>query len=187
VDEALATITQEEKIRMLFSADHITANLVAAAVKLAKAENERQMSTTSTSTTPLHVAVKPKVKYDSITYWYMKGASKDTDVVENDWTSANHIEATLVASCDNTTNDSKNLINFQDEIANEYWEYPAWKAQGKEIKQRLLQERLLALLSTSHLVENLLFARQCAQSHTVDMAGTSSMAGNKIEPKYWVF
>jgi hypothetical protein len=180
-DEALATITQEEKIRMLFSADRITANLVAAAVKFAKAETERQVSTSS-STSPLHVVVKPKVNYDSDAYWYMKRASKNPDVVENDWTSADHIEATLVESCADATDESKDLINFEDEIANAYWEYPAWKAQGKEIKQRLLQEHLLALLSTSHIVDNLLLARQCAQSHAIN-----TMDSNSIEPNYWVF
>jgi hypothetical protein len=178
------TMAQEEKIRMLFSADHITANLVAAALKFAKAEETERKESTSSSTSPLHVViVKPKVDYDSDAYWYMKRASKDPDVVENDWTSAHHIEATLVGSCAEPKNDSKDLINFEDEIDNAYWEYTAWKAQNKEIKQRLFQAHLVALLSTSHIVENLLLARTCSQSH----ASNTMDSNNSIEPNYWVF
>jgi hypothetical protein len=180
------TMAQEEKIRMLFSADDITANLVAAALKFAKAEETERKESTSSSTSPLHVVVvvKPKVDYDSDSYWYMKRASKDPDVVENDWTSAHHIEATLVGSCAEPKNDSKDLINFEDEIANAYWEYPGWKAQNKEINQHLLQAHLVVLLSTSHIVENLLLARRCAQS---DASNTMHSNSNIIEPNYWVF
>jgi hypothetical protein len=179
------TMAQEEKIRMLFSADHITANLMAAALKFAKAEETERKESTSSSTSPLHVVVKPKVDYDSDAYWYMKRASKDPDVVENDWTSAHHIEATLVGSCAEPNDDSKDLINFEDEIANAYWEYPAWKAQNKEIKQHLLQAHLVALLSTSHIVENLLLARRC--SHQSHASNTMQSYNNSIEPNYWVF
>jgi hypothetical protein len=179
MDPSLEETQQEEKILTLFSADHITANLVVAASK--------------------HLVVgtgaplKSDESNDSDKYWCMRPVRHD--VVQNDLTSALHMESNLVqeAHARATTMERTPVVvvggeNNEEANAMLYWEWPGWQQKEKALQQLRQEEQDRQLLSLDHL-EKMLLAEQSGSCHAAAAAAPLSQPPHAAASSYdyWGF
>lgn len=157
-DPVLETIQQEEKVRILFSADHITANLVAASKQL-----------------KLDDAPLKCNDADSDNYWYMLSSKVKHDIVQNDLLSADHIESNLEQDSHVRSRETP-VINEENQA---YWEWPAWKQKEKSLQLLQREQRELHLLSLDH-IEKMLLEQSCH-------ATAPAAQPNANNDEYWAF
>lgn len=193
--EILVSVQEEEEsMRALFSADRITANLVVASARLLQANTNHHADCDKNDNDDDHIATTD--------YWCMPASaslSKHPDVVVNNLTSAEHVQANLIqaAAAAATAGPAQNE-SLQDENQ-AYWEWPAWKVKERSVQQLRRQELERQMVSSDHVIETLILKSQQQQQPRQQNAASATTLPLRLSPSmaivvntnnnddYWAF
>jgi hypothetical protein len=128
-------ILEKERIRQLFSVNHIESNLIAAAEKAASLKEDT-----------VAVTVLPKETDD---YWY----TPEEEHVEVD-------TVPVASQCAGTV--SGHATGVTAEPPQNYWYFPAFKVKERVAEAVMEEERIRQMLTVNHIQERLV--EQCSQN-----------------------
>jgi hypothetical protein len=141
-------ILEEERIRQLFSVNRIASNLIAAAEKSASLEEDT-------------VAVVSTKETDD--YWFTPEEEE-------------HAEEDIASQCTDTA--AEPAIDVAVEPPQNYWDFPAFKAQERVAQAVMEEERIRQMLTANHIQE-----RMMEQGSQITEPAHLEAANNT----YWVF
>jgi hypothetical protein len=141
-------ILEEERIRQLFSVNRIASNLIAAAEKSASLEEDT-------------VAVVSTKETDD--YWFTPEEEE-------------HAEEDIASQCTDTA--AEPAIDVAVEPPQNYWDFPAFKAQERVAQAVMEEERIRQMLTANHIQE-----RMMEQGSQITDPAHLEAANNT----YWVF
>jgi hypothetical protein len=122
-------ILEEERIRQLFSVNHIESNLIAAAEKAASLKNDT-----------VAVTASPKETED---YWY----TPEEEHVEED-------SVPVASQCADTLSEPATDVAAEPPL--NYWYFPAFKVKERVAEAIMEEERIRQMLTVNHIQDNLM-------------------------------